>query len=897
MVKGQYSAKRYKGTDKQMSDIARELGVDAIIRGSVLKADNDVRITVHLVDGKTDAHLWSDNYTETLTNILALQSQVTLAIAREIEVALTPEEERRIARKKSVKPEAYEAYLKGILFHDKLTEESLKTAANYFKQAIEIQPDYTEAHAWLAASYWTPAGWGYVTPHESFVRAKKAANTAIELDNTCGEAHCAMGWITLSYDWDWQKAKQSFEQSIDLTPNFSRSHQGLAFYLLIAGRFDEAIEMMQTAVKLDPLSPNLNNSLACVYMYCGRIERAIELHKEALKLDPFHLDTLSDLARTYLVMSRYADAVKSIEDALNHHERTPSLVASLARTYALWGKKSEAEKLLQELQDRDRDEYILPSDFARVYAALGNKGEALTWLEKAYQEREGQMILLRVSPWWDSLRKDPRFNDVLKQMNFPETSDPETVTEPIETAQTSIEKIAVLPFTSISNEAGEEWFVDGMTVTLTTQLGRIKALTVISSRSAMELKGTSKPVREIAQELGVEGLIEGTVIRVGNKVQITAQLIDGRRDEQIWADIFQGTFDDILALQSEVTLAIAKEIEVALTPEEKLRIADTKPINPEAYEAFLKGKFFWNKRTEDGSKMAIHYFEQAIEQDPSYALAHAGLADCYNLLGFYTHLEPNEAFPKAKEEAEKALNIDDTIAEAYASLGYISLLYEWDWKRAESQLKRAIDLNPNYATAQHWYSVFLSTMERHDESIDKAKQAQALDPGSNIINTNVGFSYYNKRQYDQAIEAFQNALLIDEGFWYAHWGLGLTYVQEEMYEEALTEHQKAKDLYKGWQPVIEMGMGFTYACMGRRKEAQQVLNNLLERSKQQYVPPFVVAILYFSLQENDQGFTWLEKAYKIRNPQLSFLGSSPLYDSVRSDPRFTIMLKKMGLDK
>jgi serine/threonine protein kinase len=235
------SAMHYKDTDKVIPEIVKELGVDAVIEGSVLKAGNDVRVTAQLVDGRTDAHLWSDNYTGTLTNILALQSQVTLAIAREIEVTLTPEEEVRITRTEPVNPEAYEAYLRGFFFFEKLTEESFETAADYFKQAIEVEPDYAEAYAWLAAAYCVPSLWGYATPHESFARAKTAVNTAIRLDETCAAAHHVGGWISLYYDWDWKKAKLSLERAIELNPNYRYGYHALAWYLVVAGRFDEAI--------------------------------------------------------------------------------------------------------------------------------------------------------------------------------------------------------------------------------------------------------------------------------------------------------------------------------------------------------------------------------------------------------------------------------------------------------------------------------------------------------------------------------------------------------------------------------------------------------------------------------------------------------------------------------
>jgi TolB-like protein/Tfp pilus assembly protein PilF len=369
------SAMELKGTSKPVREIARELGVDGLIEGTVIRVGNNVQITAQLIDGRRDEQIWADIFQGTFDDILVLQSEVTLAIAKEIEVVLTPEEEVHVTRTEPVNADAYEAYLKGRFFMDKGTEESFKTAADYFEQAIEIEPDYAEAYAWLCRAYWFPSIWGYSRSRESIPKARSSANKALALDEKLAIAHVVVGDIALAYDWEWQKGKESFERARELKPNDPYACQGLAFYLLIAGRFDEAIEMMKTAVKLDPLSQPSNNNLANVHMYSGQVERALEHHKEALKLDPFHLDTLSDIARDYLIMSRYADAEKSIEEALNHHGRTAGLVASLARTYALWGRKSEAEKLLRELQDRDRDEYILPSDFGSKRPTRNESGK------------------------------------------------------------------------------------------------------------------------------------------------------------------------------------------------------------------------------------------------------------------------------------------------------------------------------------------------------------------------------------------------------------------------------------------------------------------------------------------------------------------------------------------
>lgn len=455
--------------------------------------------------------------------------------------------------------------------------------------------------------------------------------------------------------------------------------------------------------------------------------------------------------------------------------------------------------------------------------------------------------------------------------------------------------IAVLPFEDFSPAKDQEYFCEGLKESIIHALKQVRNLRVPATTSMF--KDRERDYREIGQKLKVSTVLDGSVQKVEDKVRIIAKLIDIADESIIWTDQFNPEQEDIFSILDKISMTIVNELKVNLLAGEKTKIVKRYTEDPEAWDLYSWGRHFWNKRTEDGFKTAINYFELAIKKDPSYALAHAGLADCYNLLGYYAYLQPNDAFPKAKKAALDALKFDNTLAEAHTSLAWVLLYYEWDWEHAESEFKLAIDFNPNYATARHWYSVFLFAAGRFDESIVEIKRAQELDPRSIIINTNVGWPYYFSRRYDQAIEEFQNALLIDEGFWYTHWSLVATYLQKEMYEEALAEHQKAKDLYKGWQLLVESRIGTIYARMGRREEAQQVLKNLLERSKQGYVPPTVCANLYFALEENVQGFEWLKEAHKVRDPYLVWLRTDPLYDSIRSDPRFIAMLKKIGLDK
>jgi TolB-like protein/Flp pilus assembly protein TadD len=886
------SAMRYKDTDKSVPEIAQELSVDAVIEGSVLKAGNDVRVTAQLVDGRTDAHLWSDNYTGTLTNILALQSEVTLAIAREIEAALTPEEELSVTRTEAVNPDAYEAFLKGQFFYWKWTEADFKSAVDYLEQAIEIEPDYAEAHAWLSFAYWVPSIWGYSRPEESFPKAKSAANKAMALDETLSMAHVSVGWIALVYDWQWQKARQSFERARELNPNDPEAYSGLAYwYLLTAGRFDEAIDAMKTGVKLDPLSSAYNNHVANMYSCSGQVEKAIEQREKTLELAPRFVVTIEDLAEDYLSMSMYPEAVATIEKGMSLAGRTQRSMALLGRAYALSGRKAEAETLLQELQERATSEYILPTCFAGVYASLGNTDEAFRWLEKAYQERNWGMVWLKISPSWDSLRSDPRFDDLLKRMNFPEAPDSGTAVEPAEAAEAPIEKIAVLPFTSISSESGEEWFVDGMTDALITQLGKIKALTVISRTSAMQYKNVSKSMREISWELGVDALIEGSVIRAGEEVQVTARLIDGRTDERIWGDFFQGTFSDILALQSQVTLAIARQIEAALTTEEEVRITRTKSVNPDAYEAFLKGQFFYWKSTEAGFGSAVDYLEQAIDIDPNYAQAHAWLSFAQWVPSIWGYSRPGESVLKARLAANKAVALDETLPIAHVSVGWIALAYDWEWQKAKQSFERARELNPNDPYAYQGLAWYLLVAGRFDEAIEMIQTALKLDPLSQEFNNNLAGIYYFSGQVERAIEQRKKTLELYPGYRVAIEDLAEDYLSMSMYPEAVATIEKGMSLAGRTQRSVTL-LGRAYVLSGRKDEAETLLQELQERDT--YVSPIYFAKLYASLGNTDEAFRWLEKTYQERNWGMLVLKTWPAWDSLRSDPRFDDLIQRMG---
>jgi tetratricopeptide (TPR) repeat protein len=436
-----------------------------------------------------------------------------------------------------------------------------------------------------------------------------------------------------------------------------------------------------------------------------------------------------------------------------------------------------------------------------------------------------------------------------------------------------------------------------MTEELISDLAKISALRVTSRTSVMRYKGTLRSLPEIAKELGVDAVVEGSVTRAGSQVKISAQLIDAVKDRHLWADSFQRELKDVLALQGEVARAIAGEIGIRLTPQERSRLADRKAVNPEAYEAYLRGNYYLFRRTAPGAQTSLEYFQQAVEKEPDYALAYAGIAEAYAVAAGSAQgaLSPMEAFPRAKAAAMRAVELDSTLAEPYAFLGWSSFVFDRDYSTAESQFQKALQLNRNSPVAHENYALFLARMGRFDEAIGEMKRSQELDPISLNSNTMMGTALGLARRNDEAMPWFRHVLAMDPNFIRAHVGLGLTLVQKKRFEEAISELRRAVELSGGG--AGQMGaLGFAYAVANRRAEALEIVEKLKQRSKEQYVPPATVSVVYSGLGENDQAMVWLEKALAERDPWITGLKVDPMFDSLRSDPRFPDLLRRAGLN-
>src|SRR5581483_10015795 len=456
-----------------------------------------------------------------------------------------------------------------------------------------------------------------------------------------------------------------------------------------------------------------------------------------------------------------------------------------------------------------------------------------------------------------------------------------------------IRSLAVLPLENLSHDPQQEYFAEGLTEALTTALAKIGELRVVSRASAMVYKGVRRPLSEIARELMVDAIVEGGVLRAGDRVRITAHLIDPMKEAHLWAESYERPLRDVLGLQSEVAQAIAREVRVKVTPQEQLQFAQTRSVNPEAYEAYLKGRYHWNRRSGDGLPKGVECFQEAIAKDPEYAAAYAGLADCLSALTAFGFVSPDQGCGKAKTLALHALEMDPSLAEAHTSLAWVNMWYDHDFVAAEREFERAIELNPRYSTAHEWFGFFLGLMGRYEESYTEVKRAIRLDPLSIVFQWALGFVYWMARRYDQAIEETEKTLGLDASFFHAHGLLGWIYLCKPIHEAAISALQKAVQLSPN-STLYLASLSEAYAGAGHTQDAQRILDKLLELSKRQYVSPYLMGRVYTALDRKDEALRCLESAYQERASFLAFMKIDPRLDPLRQDPCFQDLLRRMN---
>ena len=464
---------------------------------------------------------------------------------------------------------------------------------------------------------------------------------------------------------------------------------------------------------------------------------------------------------------------------------------------------------------------------------------------------------------------------------------------PFGSARPRITRLAVLPLTNLSNDAEQEYFADGMTDILIAELTEIGSLRVISRTSVMQFKGTNKPLPEIAKQLGVDAVVTASVMKSGAQVRITAQLVDGSTDQHLWAKSYERELSDVLAMQGEVARAIADEVQAHLTPREAVRLSRSRKIVPAALDAYLLGRHHWERFTEESLLKSIEYFEQATRLDPDYAAAYSGIAEAWSGLFFMGARPFDEAIPKAKQAATKAITLDDSSAEAHHAMAAV-YYHEWNWKGAEDENEKAISVNPGYSTSYVLSTNICRHLGRADESITAAKKGLQVDPLAMITNQMLGNAYVNARKYDLAIAQFQKALELHPNDSTLLYHLGWAYVYTQAYDKGIEAIESSLAL-EGGDPQLSPDLAYIDGLIGKKDEARRILGRVLDLARTYQVSPGLIAMIYIGLDEREQALNWLEKAYRQHSAMMAWLKADPRFDRIRQEPRFQDLMRRVGL--
>ena len=524
---------------------------------------------------------------------------------------------------------------------------------------------------------------------------------------------------------------------------------------------------------------------------------------------------------------------------------------------------------------------LLKKVWPDAFVEEGSLARTISILRKALGDGvEGQEYILTIP------KRGYRFVAAVKEV---------PITQP--PSATGRRMLAVLPFENLSSDPDQEYFSDGLTEEMITHLGRLhrERVGIIARTSAMKYKHTAKGIDQIGRELGVNYILEGSVRRAGLRVRVTAQLIQVSDQTHLWAESYDRNLDDILAVQNDVAQAIASEIRVKLTPPEDKCAADVRPINTDAYEAYLKGRYFWNKRAKRELQKAVRHFEAAIEADPAYAASYAGLADCYLRLLDYNYLPPLEAAAQANAAAIKALQLNEMLAEAHTSLGHLNL-HQFNWEGAEKEFKRAIALNPSYGTAHYYYANCLAALGRSKEAVAEAMLALELDPVAPSVVLNAAGIFFLARQYEQVIEYAEKTLELEPDYAHAHYFMGLGYEQKRLYGKAIAALKKGISPL-GHSPGTTAALAHAYGMAGARSDVLKLLKLLKDLPNEKYVSSYDFALLFLGLGEKDQACEWLAKAYEERSSGFAFARVDPRLDVLRSDPRFVDLVRRMNFPR
>ena len=884
------SVLRY-GADADPLRAGRELGVTFVLDGRIRRAAERIRVTIQLLNVRDETTAWAGQFDEQFTDVLNLEDVISSHVAEAIVPHLTVDQRLRLAKRGTDNPQAHEAYLRGRFYWNTFTEDGFARAIVCYQQAIALDPKYALAHAGVA-TYHNWLGVFSVMPFaECAAAAYEAASTAVDIDPNLAEGHTALGQAILCRDFAWASAEHHLVRAIELDPNYSPARVWYALQLAMEGRFSESLREAHTGRDLDPLAVISRFSVLWCSYHARRFDEAYKFATATLENEPRNLMMLYGSSFPLSRLGRHEEAVEAAERCVELMGKASHTLGRLGSAYAAAGNLDAAQATLAEMHALAERRYVSPYHLALVTCALGRSEEALDLLEQAYQTGDAKVLWMGVDPELDPLHGHPRFNDLLRKLDHRLAALPAIAGQ----LQPDHESIAVLPFRVLSpagENTGDEYLGIGLTDALITRLSNVQRLVVRPTSSVMRYRGANVDPLIAGRDLGIDYVIDGSIRRAGDRIRVTAQLLSVTEGVTRWAEQFDEDSTDVLQIEDSISEKVASALLPQLTGDEKRQLSKRGTDSSEAFEAYLRGRYYWSSYTEVGLAKALDCYKQAIKLDPDYALAYTGIADYYNWLGVFGIRPFAETSAAAKQAAAKAVELDSSSAEAYSALGFATVCHDFDWAVAEGQHRRSIELNPNYATGHHWYAFHLLMEGRFDEGIERILRTRELDPISPSVLQAVGWCYYQARRFNESISTFESMLEAVPDFPYGLVTYSWVLRHAGEADEAVKAAEKALDLSSGSQFYLAV-LGSTYAAAGRQKEARTIIDRLGQMSVHSYVSPFLLSLIHLHLGERERALELLLEAHGIKDAWVVWLGVEPQFDPLRGEPAFEGILREL----
>ena len=934
-----------------------ELGVDFVLDGRIRRFGERLRISLQLLDVRRGAAIWAGQFDEHLTDVLELEDAISKQVASALIPHLTGAERQKLATRGTNDPKAHEWYLRGRFYWNQFTSQSLPKALQAFRKAIEIDPEYALAYVGIADFYIWANIYGLIPVRESYEQANAAARRALEINDKLGEVHASLGLIVLN-QFEYEKAEDHLRKAVALSPNYSLAHEWYSSLKIGNGYFAEGIRAMLRAEEIDPLSLRTKTLMAWSYYQTGDFEKALLKAEEIINLDQNYPQGHLQRGYILTELGRAAEAILSIERSMDLMPGSSLAQYHYCFALAAAGRQDDAVMLTNEMKKRAESEYVKPMFLGLACLAAGQKDEGFRFLEKSADEHDPWLVWLGTEAKLKPFRDDHRYLELLRRtrrtfrsgrlepIDIENRSDDTSIAYPegetIVDAQTptgeftpsllrrhiftvaavfilvvgifsayrlgiitvkvapeivstqasapKIRSIAVLPFENATGELSNDYISDGLSEGLINRLAGLPEIRTISRQTSFRYRSKGRQPLEAGRELGVESVLVGTLSREGDKYSVDTKLLSVSEGSELFAYSSSDNIDRVYALED----LVAEQLVRFLSPHGSYGVSSSKPYtsNNEAFQLYLKGEFHRQKGTPADTTASIGLYEQAIKLDPGYALAYQGLALALRSAPAYGALSPADAYPRSKDAAVKAVTLDPSLSTANVALASLKATYDWDFRGAESEYKRAIEMGPNNAEAHFSYANFLVAMGRENEAILEYRIAQQADPLSLSIATNIGWAFYIAGRNDEALLAVREVIARDPTYGRAYLNLGEILQEQNQFTEAIAAFQRSRELTR--DPIADMALAHVLAQAGRVAEARKIAMDLEEKARHNQVSPFLPAVAYAGLKENDRSFYWLERSYQERSNWLTLLKVGRRLRSLHGDPRFDDLLKRVG---